>query len=155
MRSRRRIGPTILALAALLVIAGCGGDEDAKPASNDSATIVKADFIQAANAICEERGREVKEQSRRILASSSDKPRAVAAKELVEKAVAPAFERESDELRALEPPPGDEEEIQELVDAIDEMVARTQKDLAADRDYPYRKTENIAAAYGLPACGRP
>jgi len=156
MRFRRLIGPTILALAALLVLGGCGDDEDeATSASNDQATIVKADFIQAANAICEQRGEEVKAKSEKILAASGEKPRNVVAKELVEEAVAPAFEREADEIRALEPPAGDEEQVEELVDAIDEMVARTRNDLSANRDYPYRKTENLAAAYGLPDCGRP
>jgi ABC-type Fe3+-hydroxamate transport system substrate-binding protein len=155
MRFRRLMGPTILALAALLV-AGCGEDEDeATSASNDRATIVKADFIQAANAICQKRGREVKAKSQRILAASGNKSRNVVAKELVEEAVAPAFEREADEIRDLAPPSGEEEQVEELVGAIDEMIARTRRDLSANRNYPYRKTENIAAAYGLPDCGRP
>ena len=42
-----------------------------------------------------------------------------------------------------------------MIDAIQQMVDRTRADLAAGRNYPYRKTENIAAAYGLPNCGRP
>jgi hypothetical protein len=42
-----------------------------------------------------------------------------------------------------------------VITTLEEMVARTRKDLAEGRGYPYRKTENVSAAYGLPACGHP
>jgi|GEM_PF-3714246 len=156
MRKRYVIAGVATALA--LSVGGCGDDDDegGNLASNDEAVIVKADFIQAGNTACEQRGEEMTARAQQILKQNSgqaDSPKSRRA--LIEKAIAPGFEAEIRDLRALEPPPGEEEEVEEVITTLEEMVARTRKDLAEDRDYPYRKTENVAAAYGLPACGHP
>jgi hypothetical protein len=150
----------IASVAAVLVLgmAACGDDDDesASASKKNPDVIVKADFIQAANAACEQRSKEIQAKAQKIVAKYSGQPDSPKArKEVIEQAVAPGFEAEARDLRALEPPAGDEEQIDELITAIEEMVARTRKDLAEGRNYPYRKTENLAAAYGLPACGRP
>lgn len=154
MHKRYLIAGLVTALA--LPLGACGDDEDERVSGTDEEIVAKADFIQAANAACEKRSEELDEKGQRIFAKYSgqaDSPKA--RRELIEKVVAPAFEAEVRDLRALEPPPGDEEEVDEVITAIEEMVARTREDLAEGRPYPYRRTENLAAAYGLPACGTP
>lgn len=155
MRKRHLIVSAAVALA--LPLGACGDDDDGgNLASNDETVIVKADFVQAANAACEKRSEEMTARAQRLFkkyGGEPDNPKARRA--LIEEAIAPGFEAEIRDLRALEPPPGEEEEVEEVITTIEEMIARTRKDLAEGRNYPYRKTENVAAAYGLPACGHP
>jgi hypothetical protein len=155
MRARTLIASSAVALVALSPLSGCGDDDGGDTASDDAALIAKADFIQAANAACEQRNQQMQAKLKRLYAKAAGKPRDEAAREIIEEVIAPGFEAEAKDLRALEPPPGEEEEVDAVITAIEEMVARTRRDLAAGRKYPYRKTENVAAAYGLPACGRP
>jgi len=155
MRKRYVIAGVATALA--LSVGGCGDDDDGgNLASNDETVIVKADFIQAANAACEQRGEEMSKRAQQVFKKYSGQPDSPKARRaIIEEAIAPGFEAELRDLRALDPPPGEEDEVEEVITTIDEMVARTRRDLAEDRGYPYRKTENVSAAYGLPACGHP
>jgi hypothetical protein len=155
MRNRyRSIGAALL--CATVFLAGCGSDDDNGSGSADTkATIAKADFIQAADEACEARSDEMEKKGQRVFAEASGKSRNDVAKELIENVVAPGFEGEVADIRALEPPPGEEQQLEEILTAIENMVDRMRKDLAVGRNIPYRKTENLAAAYGLPACGHP
>lgn len=155
MRNRYFLAGAATALA--LSLAACGDDDDSgNLASNDESVIVKADFIQAANAACEKRAEEMTTRAQQVFKQFSGQPDSPKVRRaVIEKAIAPGFEAELRDLRALEPPPGEEEEVQEVLTTIEEMVARTRRDLSEGRGYPYRKTENVAAAYGLPACGHP
>lgn len=158
MRTHLRLPVPLIAVAlvaSLLVVASCGDDTDVSSAALDEETIARADFIQDANAICARQREEMKSKSERIFQEAADKPQTAAARELIEKIVAPGFEREVEEIRELEPPPDEEAELEEVLVAIEEMVERTRADLAADRGFPYRKTEKLAAAFGLPDCGTP
>jgi len=141
-------------MSALWPMAGCGSD-DASSASNDQETIVKADFIQAANEICKHRNEEMLAKLRPAYKQAEKLSNEAAAKKLLVRAIVPGFAREVRDLRALQPPPGEEDEVEAVINTIQEMLDRTRKDFAIGRDYPYRKTENVAAAYGLPACGHP
>ena len=149
----------IVAAAAALALSlgACGDDDDGgNLASNDEAVIVKADFIQAANAACEQRAEEMQKRAQQVFKKYSDQPDSPKVRRaVIEEAIAPGFEAEIEDLRALEPPPGEEEEVEEVLTTIEEMVARTRRDLSEGRGYPYRTTENVSAAYGLPACGHP
>jgi hypothetical protein len=156
MRRRQLIACVAVALAVPL--SACGDDDGGggNLASNDETVIAKADFIQAANAACERRGDQITAQTQRVFEKYSDQPESPKArKELVSEVIVPGFEAQARDLRALEPPPGEEDEVEEVISTIEEMVERTREDFAEGRDYPYRKTENVAAAYGLPACGHP
>jgi len=156
MRSRYSVLLFLLVLGGFTVASGCGGgDSEASHAPNDEATIVKADFIQAANEACEERAQQMRIKLRRIYKHAKGESLNEGKKLLVDEAIVPGFEHELADLSALEPPPGDEDEVEGVIDTIQEMVDRTKEDFAEGRNYPYRKTENASAAYGLPACGHP
>ena len=155
MRNWYLIGMVASVLVASSALIACGSNDAEGANAYDEDTIAKGDFVQAANEACEERIAQMKAQSRRVFAKASQKSRDAGAKLLIEQVVVPGFEGELQDLRALQPPPGDEEQVEEIIAAIEEMVVRTRRDLARERSYPYRKTENLAAAYGLPACGHP
>lgn len=155
MRKRQLIVGVAVALA--LPLGACGDDDDGGSASaSDETVIARADFVQAANAACENRSQEMTQKAQKVIAKySSQADSAKGRRAVIEEAIAPGFEGEAKDLRALQPPAGEEEEIEEFITALEEMVARTKKDLAEGRNYPYRKTENLGAAAGLPACGHP
>jgi hypothetical protein len=144
------------AAALALPLGACGDDDNEKLTGTEEEIVAKSDFIQSANAACEKRSEEMSAKAEKVVAKFSTQPDSEKGRrEVIEKAIAPGFEAEVKDLRALKPPPGDEEEVEEVIRAIEEMVARTKEDLGAGRVYPYRRTENLAAAYGLPACGHP
>jgi hypothetical protein len=152
---RHPIGVIAIACTVLAALGGCGSDGEVTAFGLSDEAIARADFIQAANAACTERREEMTDKGQRIYANASEKSRDAGARELIEEVVAPGFEREVRELGDLTPPPGEEDEVNELISAIEQMVDRMREDLAAGRGYPYRKTEKLAATYGLPDCGRP
>lgn len=155
MRKRYLLGAVVVVLASSSLPIACGGDGADEVDAFDEDVIAKADFIQAANAACQARIKQMKAKSRRVFAKASEKSPQAGAKLLIEQVVVPGFEGELRDLRALQPPPGDEARVEQVIDAIQEMVDRTQRDLGQGRPYPYRKTENLTAAYGLPDCGHP
>lgn len=146
-----------LTVVVALALGSCGGDSE-EPDNGyglNEDEIARADYVQAANALCAERREEMTKKGQRLYAQIERNPGRGGAKELIEEVVAPGFEREIKELRELTPPPGDEEQVRELIAAMADMVERTRKDLGVDRGFPYRKTEKLAALYGVPDCGRP
>lgn len=159
MPSWKLVSVAVIAIAVFALSTGCGSDSGDDSSTNASAsadaTIAKADFITAANEACEARSDEIKAKGERVYQEAEGKARSAGAQAIIEEVVAPGFEGEIEDLRALTPPPGDKEEIEELLVAMEETVDRMRNDLALKRFYPYRKTENLAAAYGLPACGHP
>jgi hypothetical protein len=146
-----------LALAFLAFLGGCGGDADDHGviASDYDDVIVKADFIQAATEACESRTAQIRAQGQRIYKAAASKPEAAIARELVDKVIAPNFEGQLEDLRALDPPSGEEEDVEIVIDEIEGMLNRMKEGKTVGRTAPYRKSENYAAAYGLPACGHP
>lgn len=156
-RPPRSVGAIALtALALLASLGGCGGDEDNGVIASDyDDVIVKADFIQAATEACESRSAQIRAQGRRIYRTAAGKPQAAIAKELVDEVIAPNFEGEIKDLRALDPPPGEEKDVETVIAEIEQMLRRMKNGETLGRIAPYRKSENYAAAYGLPACGHP
>jgi hypothetical protein len=150
-------GVCVTAFMALVVLLpGCGGDDDDGVIASDyDAVIVKADFIQAATEACEARSAQIRAKGQRVYKAASERPVAAVTKDLVEEAVAPGFEGQIEDLRALEPPPGEEEDVEKVIAEIEGMLERMKAGKTAGRRAPYRKSENYAAAYGLPACGHP
>ena len=115
--------------------------------------IVKADFVQAATEACEARSAQIKTKGQQIYKTASKRPAAAVAKDLVDEAIAPSFEGQVEDLRALRPPPG--EDVERVIAKIEGMLERMKTGKTFGRRAPYRKSENYAAAYGLPACGHP
>ena len=155
-RLPRGAGALALAVLTLAVLNGCGSDDEGGVIASDyDDVIVKADFIQAATEACEARSAQIRAKGKPLFKAAAEKPQATIAKELVEKVVAPGFEGQIEDLKALEPPPGEEQDVEMVIREIQGMVDRMKEGKTFERIAPYRKSENYAAAYGLPACGHP
>jgi hypothetical protein len=71
-----------------------------------------------------------------------------------EESVIPIVRDRIADLRALEPPPGDEEEVDRIYDAADEALARIEEDpqLAERADEVFREASRLASEYGFQDC---
>ena len=120
----------VLALAAGLVIAGCGDDDEEEPQTVTSGATgasggSEEDFVAAADAICTE-------ASAALAAEASEQypegpPTGAAADTFVEDVVIPNFQEQHDAITELTPPEGEEEAVEDLLlklqAAIDEIEA--------------------------------
>ena len=148
-----RLLALLVSAIALVGLSGCGDDSD----DAAGATITKAEFVKRATAICKARGDEIRKKGAKVLADTEDLSQSKAATALVAVSV-PAFERELRELSELEAPAGDAGSLDAVFDEIRETINRLKKSPGVVRNYPnypYRHSEQAAAAYGIPACGRP
>lgn len=151
----------IIVAVAVLVLAGCGGDDGAGDETEGIAvstgSLAKAQFLKQANAICQAGTEEVQAGFiaglRRGQGQTSQDEQA---KEIVDEVLVPAYEKQIDEIAALGAPQGDEEEITLILNEIDRALreAESQPLDAIRGANPFASAAKEASAYGLSACGQ-
>lgn len=172
-------------LLAGLVVAGCGGDDDSTTAGGggdngsaaaggegsdggdrgDSSAVEatsesKEEYVAKANALCKKRKLQVQADLlrlfKRLSADGPPDPEANASK-IVEEGVAPGLEAEVRELRELGAPEGDEDQVEELLTAIEASFGEAREDPEAFVNDPaaFMDTRRLAREYGIDQCGRP
>lgn len=124
----------------------------AKPTSES-----KAEFTARANELCEKRRNEIKKKSGEIFTSAQESggsPEA-ALNSLIEDAVVPGLEGEIEELQELGVPEGNEDQVEEIIAAIESMLASAREDPQAFVKNPaeFNAANKVAVRYGLEACG--
>lgn len=133
----------------VIVAAGCGGGGEGGPAplSND-AFITKADKICAAGLV------QLQDQ---VQATFGNQPPTEAeVTDFTTSDTAPLLATQIESLRALTPPEGDEETVNEIWDAMDEGLKTIQDDPAsvlADPE-PMAAALELARSYGFRSCGK-
>lgn len=135
----------ILIAAALMVVQGCG---------SGSSSTTKADFVKAAEVVCNKGERQRSEVFNRL--SQEYEGRKVG-QDLREKAVLELikpYKQQTIELGELTPPEGDERRVEAMVSAMEEGVSRAQANPAAviGGDAPLKKANSLVVAYGLKHC---
>jgi hypothetical protein len=147
-------GATVAATAALW---GCGDDDSSSSSGGGEGSTTKAEFVQQANQICEAGKREGLEatsayakeradsgQSRRALISAA-----------LRNAFLPEVQDQVDEIRQLEVPAGDQEEVDEYLEAMEEAIADSAKTARASLTSfgaNFQRSADLARAYGLTGC---
>lgn len=145
---KRLLAVLIVALVPL-GLAACGDDDDGPS---------KADYIEKADAIC---ARSDKETDAIFDAGFEDPadPQPEEAQEAL-KAALPVVKEDLEELKALEKPKDDEDEIDAIWTAIEEGIT-TLEEASADPDQslvaltsePFAPGEKLAGDYGMEDCG--
>ena len=140
-------------LSVLLLFAGCGDDGGDETTSVDT----KDQFITQADQICTEGSERIQAGTERIYGSDGTGSDEEIIKAYEDVAI-PGFERIFDEIGALEPPPGDEDQIDEILDTADEAIAKAKKDPAqlAQRvglGNPLDDLNPLLQSYGFQVCG--
>jgi hypothetical protein len=133
---------------------GGSGEDEATDEEEVEGGSDKAEFVAQANALCEERVKEIQDKGQKAFEKLFNLPEKEGAEKLGQQVLAPILSKELRELKALEQPAGDEEELNafyaELEKVIDYFSANPQPGA-----YPYNKAENLAARYGIDRCGTP
>lgn len=149
---------TLLGVAAIVVIvAGCGSSSS----DTTAASLTKSEFIAKANAICKKGNAEVESEFQAYAKKNGLKenaePSTAQGVELAETILTPNIKGQSEELRALGAPSGDEEEITAMLDSLDQGVEEAEADpeaLFAGKSEPFKDASQKAQKYGLTACGQ-
>jgi hypothetical protein len=140
---------TMISLAALVAVpAACGGD--------DSSDVTKKEFIAKADAVC-------KETNDKIEALVSDLPQDTTTKQAaqitVDKAI-PLFRDQIEQLRDLDPPAADADDLEQLWDDLDASTDELEQQLKDDPDVafsegfdPFTDESKTASDYGFQECG--
>jgi hypothetical protein len=144
----------IAAMAAVaLLVAGCGGGDDASGSS-----ISKEEFIAKADAVCREGTERMQKAIFKLLKDQRNITKVSKAEQekIVRTAIVPSVEREVEELRALDVPDGDEERVDAMISALEEGIETAERDPGAvtnSTDVIFGIASRIGGEYGLEACG--
>lgn len=138
---------------------GGGGQQDGGGSGGDAANGAKAEFVEAANGICQESVQEVTSNAFPILrkaAGKSLKAREAAEVRLASSILIPALQSEVDRIRELDVPEGDEEQVEAILDAIQEIVDKGEANPASlaqgNEPEPYADAAKLAEGYGIGSC---
>jgi hypothetical protein len=166
----------LIVLFGLAFAVGCGGDDndggasaaatsaDGGSESEDGDDAIsttpgtgfsKEEYVDQANALCATHSAELKVKGQKTFKKVFSKPEKVAAAVMAKEVVIPSMEAELRDLKALNVPTGDEAQISAIYAAIEEIPQQLKRDPTWGDFYPYTKAEDLAAAYGLTACGHP
>lgn len=155
------ISLTVVFAITLLAI-GCGDDDtpesDSGEISVSTGSLTKAQFIEQANAICTKVAAETQQLASEYVSSldrGSGTDPATQMATLMNTVIAPAYEKQIDEISALGAPKGDEDEVlsvlREQQRAVDQARARPAKFVQSGAAFAALLDQG--RAYGLTACG--
>lgn len=152
---KRRLSMLTVAALAALIVAGCGGGEDATTAS-----IGKAQFITKADAICAAGSEQTQadlaaylKQEKLTLNENQTEEESAALIAILVKNV----EKEVQSIRALGVPSGDDSQVGAILAALEEGAKEAEKDPQAVVQGEVNvlgKAGELAKEYGLQACGQ-
>ena len=137
-------GGLCLALAALgLVAVGCGGGDD---------ELTKAEFVQQANGICAKGDKQINAEAEKVFSESQRPSNAEIEKFAAETAI-PNIQGQVDDIRELDPPSEDEDEINAFLDAAQADLDKSKEDTAfLVSDASFAKANKLGHAYGVNKC---
>lgn len=144
-------------LALGLVAAGCGGSDDSTDTVEETVTLTKAEFIKQGDQICKEaedgseaEAEEFAEENGFTLEDASDEQ----LEEAVAEVLVPALDQQVEDLRALGAPEGDEEQVDEILAAVEGASAEVADDPSrAFEDEVLKEADELAKEYGFKVCG--
>jgi|RhiMetdeSRZDD1v2_1073273.scaffolds.fasta_scaffold626359_2 hypothetical protein len=143
-----RIATTISVAALVLVPVACGGD--------DSSDVTKEEFIANADAVCKETNDKIEALVDDL---SEDTSAEEAAQFTVDEAI-PLFRDQIDQLRDLDLPAADADDIEQLWDDLDtstdelEQQLKDDPEVAFSEDFdPFADENKAATDYGFKECG--
>lgn len=154
-----------VAVAASLAVAGCGGDDD-EPTTDEgvsgatgptAAAIPMDEWVEQADEICKEESAAIDEAA--IEAFQGGQPDDAAIAEFAGEVVAPSLQTQYDAISALPPPEGEEDQVAELLDALQSGIEEIEEDpssLGTGTEAPdsaFAEANALAAELGLQECG--
>jgi len=143
----------VMALAALA--AGCGSSDD--DSTEATVTLTKTEFIDQADQICKQAGEDSEAEAEEFAEENDfelEKANQEQLEEAIDEVLVPALNGQVEEIKELGTPEGDEEQVEEILvaleDASDEVGADPSRAFEAE---PLKKAKRLAQAYGFKVCG--
>lgn len=139
---------------ALAAFAGCGGGEDD---GGGEEALTKVEFIAQGDAICEKAENQAETEAEAFAEENGfdlEKATDEELEEAIAEVLVPALERQSEEIDALGPPEGDEEEVEAIVVALEDGTAAVEDDPSSVLEgSPLKEASQLAKDYGFKTCG--
>jgi hypothetical protein len=150
----RGISLSIVVLSVALAVAGCGGSGD----ESSSISISKAAFIKKTDAVCKRGNGRMEAAFGRFLIKNKNlrRPSKDEYEALVGKVLVPNIEREIKEIRAFPVPSGDEDRVDDFLEALEEgieVAERNPKAVVGSSEVIFGIPSRLAREYGLEVCG--
>jgi hypothetical protein len=144
-------------LAIAMIAAGCGGGDDS---TSTTAALTKAQFLKQGNQICAEGNKEIdagfEEFAEESNLKKNQEPTQAQKEEIAETILLPSVTRQVEGVGDLGAPSGEEEQVEEIIDAAEEAIEEGEEDPAAlvsEGEGSFAKANKLAGEYGLTACG--
>jgi hypothetical protein len=137
----------VIGVGGALVAAGCGGDDDD---DTTTAALSKQDFISHADAICAKGDKQLDQAGAQ--AFGKDRPSKQEIEQFASGTVVPNIQGQVDEVRALPPPQGDEEQVSAFLDSAQQALDKVEQDpsLISQRGQgPFAETTKLGKEYGF------
>jgi hypothetical protein len=151
-----RVPPFIVAVtvAGAVLVAGCGSSGSSS--SSTTAALTKEQWIAQADAICKQDNKNINSAARKTF--GNQKPSQQQLTQFVNETLIPSLETELSDIRALTPPAGDEDTVNNLLADVDTAIQQTKQDptsaVSNGSNSPFAKPDQEAKAYGLKVCGQ-
>lgn len=150
----RAISLAVVLLGAALAAAGCGGDSD----ESSTSSISKAAFIKKTDAVCKRGNSRMEVAFAHFLRANRNvtRPSKAEYEALVGKVLVPNVKREVKEIRAFGAPSGDEDRVDDFLEALEEgieVAERNPKAVVSSSEVIFGIPSRLASEYGLEVCG--
>lgn len=148
MRKPLAIGATTLALVLSFGLVACGSDDSG---SSNEDVLTNAELIQQADAICTDYNAQLTQKIEGLDESSSQED----VNNFVTDEMVPLYEKEIDELRALQPDPEDEAAYTEMIDTLESELRDVEEDPSqvTGGGTAFPEATKMAKDFGLKVCG--
>jgi hypothetical protein len=137
-----------LTICSTLALSACGGDDG----DGKSDALTKAELIKQGDKICKDGSKAMDAAEAKF--ADPDNPTAEEIDAAVDSVVVPTLKDELEQLRDLEPPADDEDEIDSMLDSLEKAIADIEKDWRTGLGSTNIKAANKKATdYGFKKCG--
>lgn len=142
-------------LGVSLLAAGCGGGDGSD--SSTGPAISKVAFIKKADAVCTGGNKRMEVGFARFLQENKNirHPTEADYEELVVKVLVPNVSKEIKEIRALGAPDGDEDRVDDFLEALEEGIEAAERDpkvVITNSSVVFGISSRLAKEYGLEVC---
>jgi hypothetical protein len=149
-----RIGVLVLAVGLAAVGGACGDDGD-----SESGGVSKTEYLTQARTICQKGNRALTKASNDVLAKlpPGQKLPEPEVENFVRTTVIPTIRDQVAQLRALTPPKGEKEHVEEIYKELDEGLDELEQDpkKLSDGSNVFADADALAKKYGIDVCSAP
>jgi hypothetical protein len=154
-------------IAVGLVVAGCGGSSSSSTSTGASGAsgatgasgtpLSKSEFVAKGNAICKQGNQDI-DKAGHTLFGSGQKPSQADMQKFATDTLIPSVQSEIDQIKALTPPAGDEDQVNAITAAAQSALNKAKTDpsllIQQGGSDPFAHANDLANAYGLTECGK-